>query len=110
MAQVAVEQVYKQQIVNKNSFLHNLAIIPVHNIDVDTMYREIIPISRKIESIKGFEPTILSDTRGKWILVTTKSMKPRAQASFDDILKKCSIPMNTLHPQDEFRKQITIQT
>ena len=90
--------------MKQNAFLHNLAIIPVHNIDADTMYREIIPKSRKIGSIKGFEPTFLSDTRGKWLLVTTKSMKPRAQASFDDILKDCSIPMNTLNPPGRVSK------
>ena len=55
-------------------------------------------MSRKIGSIKGLEPKFLSDTRGKWILVTTKSMKPHTQASFDDILKNCSIPMNILNP------------
>ena len=86
LAQVAGEQVYKQQIVKQSAFLHNLAIIPVHNIDSDIMYSEIIPKSRKIDSIKGFKPTFLSDTRGKWLLVTTKSMKARAQTSFDDIL------------------------
>ena len=63
LAQVAGEQVYKQQIVKQNAFLHNLAIIPVHNIDSDIMYSKIIPLSRKIGSIKGFEPTFLSDTR-----------------------------------------------
>ena len=45
MTQIAGEQVYKQQIVKKNAFLHNLAIIPVYNIDSDTMYSEIIPMS-----------------------------------------------------------------
>ena len=98
LAQVAGEQVYKQQIVKQNVFLHNLAIIPVHNIDADIMYGEIIPKSRKIGSIKGFEPTFLTDTRGKWLLVTTKAMKSRAQASFDEILTDCSIPMNTSNP------------
>ena len=68
------------------------------------MYSEIIPMSRKIGSIKGFEPTFLSDTRGKWLLVTTKSMKSRAQASFDDILKKLSIPMNTSNPPGRVSK------
>ena len=85
LAQVAGEQVYKQQISKQNAFLHNLAIIRVHNIDSDIMYSEIIPKSRKIGSIKGFEPKFLSHTRGKWLLVTTKSMKARAQAPFDDI-------------------------
>ena len=47
MTQIAGEQVYKQQIVKKNAFLHNLAIIPVYNIDSDTMYSEIIPMSIK---------------------------------------------------------------
>ena len=104
LAQVAGEQVYKQQIVKQNTFLHNLAIIPVHNIDSDIMYSEIIPESRKIGLIKGFEPTFLSDTRGKWLLVTTKSMKARAQASFDDILRDCSILMNTLYPPERVSK------
>ena len=104
MAQVAGEQVYKQQIVKQNALLYTLAIIPVHNIDSDTMYSEIIPMSRKIESIKGFEPTFLSDTRGKWLLFTTKSMKLLAQASFDDIFKHYSIPTNTLHPPGRVSK------
>ena len=104
LAQVAGEQVYKQQIVKQNAFLHNLAIIPVHNIDSDIMYSEIIPLSRNIGSIKGFEPIFLSDTRGTWLLVTTKSMKPRAQASFDDILKECSITMNTSNPPGRVSK------
>ena len=69
LAQVAGEQVYKQKIVKQNVFQHNLAIIPVHNIDSDTMYSEIIPMSRKIGPIKGFEPTFLSDARGKWLRV-----------------------------------------
>ena len=68
------------------------------------MYSEIIPKCRKIGSIKGFEPTFLSDTRGKWLLVTTKSMKARAQASFDDILRDCSIPINILHPPGRVSK------
>ena len=65
LAQVAGEQVYKQQFVNQNAFLQNLVIIPVNNINSDTIYSEIIPVSRKIRSIKGFELTLLSDTKGK---------------------------------------------
>ena len=61
---------------------------------------------RKIGLIKGFEPTFLSDTRRKWILVTTKLMKPRVQASFDEILTQYSIPMNTLHPPGRVSKHI----
>ena len=64
------------------------------------MYSEIIQISRKIGSIKGFEPIFLSDTTGKLLLVTIKSIKSRSQASFDDILKNYSIPMNTLNPPE----------
>ena len=52
LAQVAGERVYKQQIVNQNTFLHNLAIIPVHNIDSDTMDSDIIPMSRKMGQSK----------------------------------------------------------
>ena len=61
---------------------------------------------QKIGLIKGFEPTFLSDTRRKWILVTTKLMKPRVQASFDEILTQYSIPMNTLHPPGRVSKHI----
>ena len=31
-------------------------------------------------------------------------MKPRTQASFDDIIKECSILMNTLHPPGHVSK------
>ena len=68
------------------------------------MYSEIIPMSQKIGSIKGFEPIFISDTRGTWLLLTTKSMKPRAHVSFDDILKEYSIPINTLHPPGRVSK------
>ena len=61
---------------------------------------------RKIGLTKGLEPTFLSDTRRKWILVTTKLMKPRAQASFDESLIQYSIPMNTLHPPGRVSKHI----
>ena len=64
--QVTGEQVYKQQIVKKNTFLHNLTIISVHNIDSDTMYSKNIPMSRMF-----FNQRILSGTRGKWFIVTT---------------------------------------
>ena len=75
LAQVLGEKCTNKKLL-KNAFLHNIAIIPVHNIDADTMYSDIIPKSRKIGSIKGFEPTFLSDARGKCLLITTKSMKP----------------------------------
>ena len=63
-------------------------------------------MSRKIGSIKGFEPTFLSDTRGKWLVVTTKSKKPRTQASFDDILKKLFNPnKHTQSPSTSFKNK-----
>ena len=46
-------------------------------------------MSQTIRSIKKFEQ--------KWLLVTKKLMRPRAQVSFDDILKQCLIQINTLH-------------
>ena len=67
-------------------------------------------MSRKDGSIKRFKPTLLSGTRGKNILITTQSTKSRAQASFDNILKQFSVPMNTLNFQDEFSKQTTALT
>ena len=68
------------------------------------MCSEIIPMSRKIVPIKGFDPTSLLDTSGKWLLVTTKSMKLRAQSSFDDILEKCTILMTRNNPTGQVSK------
>ena len=93
LSQLAGKQVFTQQSVKQNAFLHSLVIIPVHSIDVDTIYSEIISISRKMGSIKGFEQTSKSNTRDKWFLITLKSMKPRAQTFSDDIPKYCIIPM-----------------
>ena len=52
LAQVVAEQVYKQKNVKQNAFLHNLAIIPIHNTDSDIMYSEIIPMSKKLVQSK----------------------------------------------------------
>ena len=62
------------------------------------------PNDKKIGPIKGFEQTFLSNKREKWILVMTKSMKLRVQASFDDILKQCSIPMTRNNHQGRVSK------
>ena len=68
------------------------------------MYSEITPMSRKNGSIKGFEIMFLSDTKENGFSSLQKSIKPHAQAFFDDILKNCSIPMNTLDLPGRFSK------
>ena len=68
------------------------------------MYSEITPMSRKYGSIKGFEIMFLSDTKENGFSSLQKSIKPHAQAFFDDILKNCSIPMNTLDLPGRFSK------
>ena len=49
-----------------------------------------------IRFIKGFELTFFSETKVKWLFITTKNMKQQAHVSFYDILKYCtiSIPVN----------------
>lgn len=63
IAHIVGEELYRQQILKQNEFLHNLVIIPVLNIDTNILYGNIIPKSRLIVSIKGIERTCLSQKK-----------------------------------------------
>ena len=54
--------------------------------------------SRKVGSIKGFDPYFLSDTRDKWLLIANKNKKLLTKSSIDDILTKYAMPMNRNNP------------
>ena len=46
---------YRSQIIRQNTFLYNINVVPIVNIDPDTMYNEIYPKISTLNLIKGLE-------------------------------------------------------
>ena len=50
----------KHQIIQRNQFIHNTSIIPIHNIDEDTMYSDLKDNLENLPSVTNIEKTYLS--------------------------------------------------
>ena len=56
---------YRSQIIRQNTFLHNINVIPIVDIDPDTMYNEIYPKISTLNLIKGLEEKKFTHSSGK---------------------------------------------
>ena len=65
----------KHQIIEQNQFNHNTTIIPIHNIDENTMYSGLKEKLENLPSVTNIEQTYLSSTLVKWLVITTKKQK-----------------------------------
>ena len=72
-------ELYRSQTIKHNSFLHNLAVIPIVNIDSDAMYQELYPTLLAKETIRGIEEIYLTHSSEKWLIIATKNLKHQAQ-------------------------------
>ena len=76
------------QIIKQNSFLHNIVIIPLMNIDYDNMYSDIILKILTIPSIKIVEETHFIHSTRKWLVIITDKLKQQAQIDINSIIEK----------------------
>ena len=75
LPQYTTSELYNTQIQKQNNFLHNIAVIPVVNVDSETMYNELYHTIVLSTLIKGTIKSHLTHSKGKWLNVTTKKMK-----------------------------------
>ena len=94
----AFSEIYRTQILKQNNFLHNIAVIPIVNIDPDVVYNELHYTLLISPSITGIEKTLLTYSKGKWLIVTTKKMILAAQLEIDNIINEGEIPMSNENP------------
>ena len=100
LPQYTSSELYRTQILKQNSFLRNIAIIPIVNIDPDVMYNDLHYklVTSSSSSITGIEETRLAYTKGKGLIVTTKKMKHTAQLKIDKIINEGEIPISNENP------------
>ena len=55
LPQYTSSELYRTQILKQNDFLHNIAVIPIVNIDPDIMYNDLHCTLLSSTSIKGIE-------------------------------------------------------
>ena len=98
LPQYTSSKLYRTQILDKNNFLHNMAVIPIVKIDPDVMYNDLYYKLLTSPSITIIEETHHTHPKGKWLIVTTKKMKPKAQLEIDKITNEGEIPMTNENP------------
>ena len=103
--QYSSSELFRSQIIKQNPFLHNIAIIPLMNIDYDNMYSQILPQISNNPSIKSIEETHTIRSNGKWFLITTKKLKQQAQTDIDSLIEQEEISMNNDTPPGRTTKQ-----
>ena len=91
-------QYYCSQIIKQNTFLHNIAVIPIVNIESDTIYNGLYQKLLSQPSITGIEETHLTHTSGKWLIVTTKKTKDQAQRDIDSLISNSEISTSLENP------------
>ena len=94
LPQYTSSEIYRKQILKQNNFLHNIAVIPIVNIDPDVMYNDLHYKLLTSPSITGIEKPHLTHSKGKWLIVTTKKMKLVVQLKIDIIINEGVIPMS----------------
>ena len=55
---------YRSQILKLNSFLHNLVVIPIVNIDSDVMYHDLYSTFLAKEMVRSIKETYLTHSSG----------------------------------------------
>ena len=63
LPQYTSSELYRTQILKQNNFLHNIAVIPIVNIDPDVMYNELHYKLLTSPSITGIEETYLTHSK-----------------------------------------------
>ena len=94
LTQYTTSELYRTQILKQNNFLHNIAAIPIVNIDPDTMYNEVNHKLVSSTSIKGIEKTHPTHSRGKLLIVTTEKIKSASQQEIYQIINAGEIPIS----------------
>ena len=107
LPQYTSSDLYRSQIIKQNTFLHNIAVIPIVNIESDVMYAGLYQKLLSQPSITGIEETHLTHTNGKWLIVTTKKTKEQAQRDIDSLISNSEIPTSIENPPGRTSKAHT---
>ena len=88
----------KHQIIQKNQFIHHTTIIPIHNIDEDTMYSGLKDKIENLPSVTNIEKVYLSSTSEKWLVITTKKQKEQARYDICNLINNTTFPPSIERP------------
>ena len=85
----------KNQLTQQNRFLSQTGIIPIFNITEDSMHGGTNGIKKRlldIPSVIAIEPTYLTETSGKWLILVKKSQKDQARRAIDTVISETLFP------------------
>ena len=85
----------KNQFTQQNRFLAQTGIIPIFNITDESMNGGTNGIKTRllaIPSVIGIEPTYLTDTTGKWLILVKKSQKDQTRRAIDTVINDTLFP------------------
>ena len=88
----------KHQIIQRNQFIHNTSIIPIHNVDVDTMYSDLKDKLENLPSVTNIKKTYLSSKSEKCLVITTKKQKEQARHDIDNLINNTTFPPSIERP------------
>ena len=77
-------------------------MIPIVNIDSDTIYESLYQQLLSQPSITGIEETHLTYTSEKWLILTTKKTKNQAQRDIDSLIPNSEILSSIEHPPGRY--------